>query len=873
MLQSANLEVFSNGSRQALTSTPYPVQQVNLPPGGGDPETEALAYVANSVETYDENAFIDPTLQMDIDSIKNYTARSRATVIAIASGNWSNPSTWWNITEAGQSVPGAGADILIPRGIDVIYDLNTTNEFGTIRVDGGFVWDDTQNTELHCDTVFVDHSGTYRLASLSSPAPDTVTQKLVFTNNGPLDVTNDMVKMQRGLVCFGQASIFGAPVIGIARATGGLSQGATSATLDRQVQGVAGFRDWKVGDELIITGTMLRGHTTSTTWEPTTSEVVTISAIDNSTPSAPIVFWSGGLTHEHPECWKRPGWTAHIVNRTRNFQTYTKGLPADAQRRAHQLFKNKDQNTVQYVEAFAMGRTDMDFITLGVRPEKLSTMPMITSTTNTNGRYIWHFHRNGADDPAANPSVFRGCVGYDSPSWCFVHHDSHGNMIDCIAYDFQAVGFAGEGGGTWGEIDGCIAIANRETWMRPTVQQIKDGGHETGDIGHGFWSNSRPLHFKNCVAVDCSVGMGWTSRISFGTSPYPGITEEIKAFYGLAADPSTTVAKTFAVIEGFENNEIYACNWGMSIAKKFPVQHHDLVSFFDGCKLWEIQEGFHAQYTGMYSMKDFELVGLDPSKRTNTLYAAIRGFRPYRQAVGMAFINPVIEEFDKGIDFTTTDGEGLNENKALKIVNPTFVNCKDNYTHDGAAITLPWSASANGFTDAEEIPLANVGDSSPGAIVPVYLEDSCTWAGGNNKFVIAHDYSYTDSLGVQSRQRGVPQASRGWGLFVNGQNEANTHGEVSKTAGVITLIDNTKMQLMMQQEGVYTSAAGDKVLLIPDVIQDRFSGHSTYFFMPVALRISQGEFDTVNPPENGALGVHGGQDFTNFNPAGPNGLT
>ncbi len=879
MLQTANMEVLVSASGTALAGKPYPVQQDNPDIGGGDPETEALAYVANSTETYDEQAYIDPTLQRDIDSIKDYTRRSAATVIAVATGNWTTATTWWNITTGTQAVPGAGAHVLIPKGIDVTYNQVSTTEYGTIRVDGGFIWDATQNTELHCDTIYVDHTGTYQLATSGSPASSSFTQKLLFTNNGALDVTNDAVKMQRGLVCFGQASIYAAPVIGITRATGGLSATDNQVTLDRQVQGVAGFRDWKVNDELIIAGTQLRGHVMAGNWQTPTTEVVTITAIDNTTPTAPVITFTPALSHGHPVCWKRSGWTAHVVNRTRNFQTYTKGEPTDAQRRAHQLFKNKDQNTVEYVEAWAMGRTDMDVLTLGSPPVKLSDMPTITSTTNTTGRYIWHFHRNGADDPAANPSVFRGCVGYDSPGWVFVHHDSHGNMIDCIAYDFQAVGFTGEGGGTWGEIDGCIAIANRETAERATVATIKDGGNDIGDIGHGFWTSSRPLNFKNCVAVDCTVGMGWTSRVSFNTSPYPGITEEIRAFYGLASDPTTTVPKTFAVIEGFENNEIYACNWGMSIAKLMPTQHHDLISFFNGCKIWEVQEGFHAQYTGLYSMKDFEVIGLNPAYRPITGYEALRGFRPYRQALGMNFINPIIEEFRQGIDFTTTGGQGMNENMDHKVVNPTFVNCDDNYTADNSAITLPWSASANGFTDAAEIASGAVGDSTAGAITAAYVEDSCTWAGGSNKVVIAWDFQITDSLGTHRRQRGVPKTNTGFGLEVTGQSEANTFAEQSKNAGMITLINSTKMQLMMQQEGVYTSAAGDKILLIPDIAQDRFSGLSTYFYTPVALRMSQNEFDAILPNygsgtgDNGALGTHGGQNFTSFNPAGTPGLT
>lgn len=139
--------------------------------------------------------------------------------------------------------------------------------------------------------------------------------------------------------------------------------------------------------------------------------------------------------------------------------------------------------------------------------------------------------------------------------------------------------------------------------------------------------------------------------------------------------------------------------------------------------------------------------------------------------------------------------------------------------------------------------------------------------------MIGHDFWYTDSVGFQHRQRGVPNDTYGWGLFVNGQDEAYRHAQISKDASILTLISRGKIQQMMSQEGVWTSAAGDKVLLIPDVIQDRFSGEMTYFFTPVALRMPQSAYSIINPTENGTLGVHDGQDFTTFNPAGTPGLT
>ena len=879
MLRTENHDIISSGNGSDVRAKPFPIQVANQDIVGGDPQTVAEEYVNSASETYDINAFIDTSLQMDIDSIKMYTRRSAATVIAVANGNFSSALTWWNVSTGGQDVPGPGDNVLVPQGVTVTYDQESSTVYGTIRIDGGWEYASDRNVELHCDTIFVDHTGTYSCASKASPAPDTYTQKVVYHDNGPLDVSFDMMKMQRGLICFGRAGIYATPVIFKTRSVGDIQQGATSVTLDRAVMGQTGFRDWKAGDEIVIAGTRMRGHCNN--WEEWEHEVRTISGIDNSNPAAPVVSWDTPLSYPHPACFRDATLTPHVINRTRNFRTWTDGIPADAQRRAHQLFKNKDQNEVEYVEAFGMGRTDMDYITLQEQPVRFGGMPMITSTTNTIGRYIWHFHRNGANDPTLNPSIFRGCVGYDSPGWVFVHHDSRGHIIDCFAMDYQAVGFAGEGGGTWGSFDNCVAIGNRETWKGPSNNAIKTGGLGLGAIGHGFWINSRPLNVKNCVAVDCTVGFGWTSRVHLGSDLFPIITDPAgyRAYYGLATLSDVTLQKTFATIEGFESNEAYSCNWGGSVAKKFPVQHHDLISFFDGFTAWEVDTGFHWQYTGMYSLKDFKVIGFDPSGRTpgQPPYNPDIGLWPYRQTVGMTFISPRVDGFSRGISFTVQGGANTAENKAHKVIDPVIVNCNKVYTNDGTEITLPWSTSANNFVDVEELSLSQLGDSSAGAIVPGYTEDSCYWS-GSGSFVIAHDFWYTDSVGFQNRQRGVPNAQYGWGLFVNGQDEARTHAQISKDASVCILISRLKLETMIQQQGVWTSAAGDKVLLIPDVIQDRSSSEFTYFFTPCALRMPAGQFAGLNPTENGTLGIHTDvsgivQDFTDFNPAGTPGLT
>lgn len=861
----------SNGS-VPLQTIPRTPNEGNKPPTG-DPAT--LSATAKALaESYDDAAYSDTRLRMDVNSIKNFCARSTAIVVAVVNGNWSSDTTWYNTVSGTQVKPVAGDKILIPQGIEVTYDENSDVEYDWLRVDGTLSYDTSADRKIVIDTIFVDHTGIYKIGTSATPVPADTTITIEFADNGDLDVTNDPFKMQRGFVCFGQTLIFGAPKTPYLRMVSGIDTvGATSVTLNGAATG------WKVGDEILITGTRLKGYSGST-WEPWENETRTITAIDNSTPSAPVISFAA-LTYSHPACHRRATLTAHVANLTRNIRTYTAGANPLNKHRAHQLFKNKDANRVEYMEARKMGRTDMDAKN-GQIPVDLMEFIMgggtVDADTNTTGRYAWHFHRNGPDDPALSPTIFRGLVGVDNPGWVYVHHDSHGEMIDCIAYDFQAVGFAGEGGGSFGSFDGCFACGCREPWTALEGTRLKNGGNDIGDLGHGFWTNSRPLNVKNCITSNCQSGMFWTSRVSFGTSVYPGITAEIRAFYGLAALPDTTVPKAFSAIEGFENNEAYACLVGGVVAKKQPVQHHNLRSFLNGFVAWEIDTGFHWQYTSGYSMKDFDLIGFDPSHRSGSPFNPGTGLDIFRQTADMVLVQPKAENFDRAIAYPQSSGENFETNMLHKVIAPTFTDCTHNYYalsatgKAGYGFTPPWDSLGNGSLDVEELPLAALGPGGVGSIAASFTEDISYWTGSGN-FTIASQHSYTDSVGTQERYAGRASAHNGYGDKITGQEDTRFEGKVQKELGILVLISVSQMEQMIKAEGVYTSAAGDKVLLIPDIIQDRADGTSTYFYTPVALRMPTNQFNNIGPADNGPLDDGPGGEWAGFNPAGTPGLT
>ena len=873
-MRSAQNEQLSGTNGANLVSIPIKGNSQNENPTG-DPAT--LAATAQAlIEDYDDAAYFDTRLRGDINSIKNHCNRSLADVVAVVNGNWSSDTTWYNANTGTQVKPAAGDKVLVPPGITVTYDQNDDTEYDWVRVDGEFRYDVSADRKIVLDTFFIDHTGVYRIATEGAPVPADNTITIEYADNGDLDVTNDPVKMQRGFVCFGRSFIYGAPKAQHRRMAAGLDAGATKVTLDGTASG------WRVGDEILITPTRYKNFV-GNNWTTPESETRIIDSIDTANPTAPVISWTGGLTYPHPACHLNGDLRGYVANLTRNVRTYTAGNPLN-KHRAHQLFKNKDANAVQYMEARTMGRTDMDDKN-GRTPVSLraimnngmlvpDTGLPIDADTNHSGRYTWHFHRNGPDDPTLDPTIFLGLVGVDCPGWMFVHHDSHGFMRECVAYDFQAVGFAGEGGGSFGALEDCLACHQREPVKQYSNASTKDGGNKIGDLGHGFWSNSRILHVKRCVACGVQNGISWTTRVSFFTNVFPGVTQEIRPFYGLASLPDTDVIKAFAVLEGFEDNESYACYMGGSVAKKQGNQGHNLRSVFDGYTSWETSVGFHVQYTAEYTFLRFRHYAFDPSHRGGQ---AQEGMSIFRLTSMMTLMQPHAEGFKRALSFSKASGYNFDSNWKNIVVAPSYVNNIDNYYITGNAveisepITLPFSRQDNGVIDVVELPLSAFGPGGAGTITASYPEDDCVWDGSGN-FVIHEGFTLTDSLGTHTRYAGRPSAELGIGDRVESQAEAVDAAKVGSSHGHLTLIERQQMELMMKQEGVYTNNAGDKVLLIPDIAGDRGDGTITYFYTPVAIRISASYYSYIAPSELGNLDTLM-PEFAGFNPAGTPGLT
>lgn len=170
---------------------------------------------------------------------------------AVASGDWSAPATWLN-----GSIPGAGAKVLIPVGIDVRYDISSDTRVDTVRVDGALRFANDRNTKLVLDTLFAPiNTAVLELGTPTAPIPAQFTAKIVITgdrrdaNGNTVFAATDSKQFGRGVVSKGRVTMHGAKKDSYLEITGNALAGDNVLTFKQAPSG------WQVGDVLVLAGT------------------------------------------------------------------------------------------------------------------------------------------------------------------------------------------------------------------------------------------------------------------------------------------------------------------------------------------------------------------------------------------------------------------------------------------------------------------------------------------------------------------------------------------------------------------------------------------------------------------------------------------
>ena len=720
----------------------------------------------------------DAAMQAEHMAFMNLISDAMITHSVKRSGLWSDPNTWTNNT-----LPTAGANIDIPAGLRLEYDIVSDTAMNTMRVDGTLFFSANRNTRLVIDTIIVRMSGSFKVASEENRLSTNNTVEILFPDSGPINTTWDPFRLSRGLISHGKARIFGAKKKAFYKIENGVSKNSTSFNVEEVPS------TWTVGDTIAISGVNNLGWGWVTnvghTYFGTEDEKRVITAISGKT-----ITIDQALQFDHLP--QHAGMPIYVANYTRNviFRTIN-GENVIPSRRAHTMFMHNPDVIVKGAGFYELGRTDKsipldDFLTDDLssrhaRRVKDSEGNYITGAKNNPaGRYAVHFHRTGGSEGGKGagkmPGICEGNAVMGSPGWGFVSHGSHAVLENNASFDVFGAHFVSEDGDELGVFRDNIAIQSQ----RGSHQGHKTGTniHDLGHGGHGYWFESRNILVEGNVAAGMAdTGFHYFHRNSY-KNPSTEINDLLTPFQEIAKGKSK-LGYNRAVIHAF-NNTVLASRTGFHVTKSGPNQRHQIRNMFDGLYAYNVLKGVHFEYTSKYTVRNFAVYA-DPvdenfqrpsigfKLRNNTQDVALQngtvhGF-PLGISAGKGFFNSghlvdtadvlvvnVIDsnntKFINTID-SATDLEVPNDPDFVKILNNSdLVPNRLNFVPDNT-LNVPLPSVGHWWNDTTLIPgtLTDSAGSSP-IVLQVYNAEvrSVMIPGGyftrddNSKFVYVKHY-------------------------------------------------------------------------------------------------------------------------------------
>ena len=455
---------------------------------------------------------------------------------SIASGNWSDASIW------SDGVPDDNDNVLISEGTVVTVDGDETVSptdnrvaLRTIRDDGTLRFAPHVNTRLLVDTIIVTGEGVFEMGTAADPIDAAHRARVIFADRtigldsaatAAFDAGQlawDPLQFSHGMIAHGEVSIYGAHVTSFV--SGVKTNLANSTTFDL---GVPVPADWKVGDQLIISGTSATNAANVNTDDQVkiagiNGNVITLSA---STP----------LKYTHV---KNASYVADM-NRSATFESETPGVIA---KRGHVMFMHSDNVHVDAAGFYGLGRTDkrtvIDDVVLSADPDNPGQkttdvllaninptnpalghrvlVPVVDANGNTvidpatnqpklqiaktglnpRGRYAVHFHRTGTDYEDV-PATINDSAVVDSPGWGIVNHSSYVSVTDNVVFNATGAAFVTEAGDEIGSFDHNLAMHSLGSGANIMARQgVQDFGHQ----GDGFWLQGGNVSLTNNIAT------------------------------------------------------------------------------------------------------------------------------------------------------------------------------------------------------------------------------------------------------------------------------------------------------------------------------------------------------------------------------------
>jgi len=549
-----------------------------------------------------------------------------ATVTALSSGHWSDPTVWDSGT------PGSDSIVLIPNGVEITF--GTTSEIRDLLIQGALRFDPQAQSTLRVETIEVGMSGELEIGSSLEPIGPAAHVNILFRSEGELDPANDPDMIRRGLLAHGPVRIHGTPKTVHLKVSTDPLAGDTTLELESPPD------NWQVGDTIVLTGTTYSGwrwdnDLREVRYFGTRDQVRQIDAINGS-----LITLNQPLEHDHRT--PRADLKASVANFSRNIEFRNTGGDAlPPHRRAHVMLMHATHFDVRYAAFWHLGRTDKSVASFA-----LDQIDTLVTDSNVRGRYPLHFHMLGIDNPRT-PAIALGNAVFGSPGWGYVHHASNAIFHNNASFDTHGAGYVAETGdeiGTW--VNNIAIKAEGNSAFNPK-NGVDVANFDIARTGAGFWFQGRMVRSTGNIAASVNQGFAYLHR---GSRMRNFFNTAFMLPEALRRDRPATPDD--APILNFHNNEAFASAVGVFVVKANPNQQHDIHSHFSNFTAWEVRGGSAMEYTSHYLLENFDIIGKTPEPFSGPQFGIEFGNNTSDMVINQASIANVPEGVRLGKGFT-----------------------------------------------------------------------------------------------------------------------------------------------------------------------------------------------------------------------------
>ena len=601
---------------------------------------------------------------------------SRPSVTSVASGSWSNASTW-----QGGQIPTANHVVRIAAAHTVTIN-DTAAVAYTIAVDGKLAFATGVNTRLKVTNLQVmagemgmGTPGVLEIGTAAAPVAAGVTAEIVIANSPLGGSVADPEQFGTGLMVLGRMTAHGTPrTPTFVRVAAEPRAGGTTLVLSEAVSG------WQPGDRIVLPDTrhMKETETTGGGWINLVNqwEERTIQSISADGRTLTL---NAALTYDHLGARDLNGvldFLPHVGNLARNVIIRSESATGT---RGHTIATHMANVDIRYALFRDLGRT---------------TYLPLNATSNHIGRYPVHMHHLSGPLPTpANGYQFTfvgnavdGGSAETRFKWGVAVHGTHYGLVqDNVVYNYNGAAIATEDGSeSFNVFDHNFVMRG----MGEPNDSVSEARMAMGTEGVGFWFRGPNNYVRNNVAANfqnptTEAAYGFVIQLRFlGNIAVPNSKGAMDS-----TQFTTRNGNNMPVLQ-FENNEAYGAMQG-------------------GFTLWWVSSQDPQPYTGAQEsvIKDLKLwniynktVYMYPAQKVTFDGLKIRGnFTSASRCCGNGVF--FADYSSKGIVIRNSDIQGMEE--GITAPEAGFgpepnLTVENTYLRNWANLNVPTNGSVNG---------------------------------------------------------------------------------------------------------------------------------------------------------------------------------